>query len=128
MRDSQVLEIPSRERLVGNDLDLALTLLRDDHGIAQVSDPPIDLDLVVKELLESRDIEDLVRGRLRGVDDKLSVCERGGHSHNGAERKEGRGPLLGISLPCGSPWPCLLCRRHQRGARLSIATHLAYCL
>ena len=49
----------------------------------------------MEELLERRHIEDLVRGGLRGVDDKLSVCEWG-NSHTGL-KKEGRGPLWGIS-------------------------------
>ena len=100
-RNLQVLKIAARERLVSNDLDLALALLRDDHGIAQVSDPSIDLDLVVKKLLESRDVEDLVRGRLRGVDDKLSGCERGGHSHTGLKGKRVGGPSWGFPYLVG---------------------------
>jgi hypothetical protein len=56
---------------VCNDLDLALTLLGDLDDIAEVADTAIDLDLVLEELLEGGDIEDLVRRRLRGVDDEL---------------------------------------------------------
>ena len=53
-------------------LNLALSLLLDGHHIAQIPHPSIDLDFVVQELLEGTDVEDLVRGRLRGIDDELS--------------------------------------------------------
>lgn len=56
---------------MGNDLDLAITDLGDLDGLAQVADAALDLDLLVQELLESGDIEDLVAGGLRGVDDEL---------------------------------------------------------
>ena len=45
--------------------------LGDLDGLAQVADTALDLDLLVQELLESGDIEDLVAGGLRGVDDEL---------------------------------------------------------
>lgn len=67
----QVLEVAARELIVGNDLDLALALLGDLDGLAQVADAALNLDLLVQELLEGRDIEDLVAGGLRGVDDEL---------------------------------------------------------
>jgi len=67
----QVLEISPRELSVRNDFNLALSLLRDLYSIAKVSDAAINLYLVLEELLESRDIEDLVAGGLRSVDDKL---------------------------------------------------------
>jgi hypothetical protein len=67
----QVLEISPRELSVRNDLNLALSLLRDLYSIAKVSDAAINLYLVLEELLESGDIEDLVAGGLRSVDDKL---------------------------------------------------------
>lgn len=54
-----------------DDLDLPITLLRDLDGIAQVSDTAVNLDLVLEELLEGGDIEDLVAGGLRSVDDEL---------------------------------------------------------
>lgn len=56
---------------MGNDLDLAITDLGDLDGLAQVADAAVDLDLLVQELLEGGDIEDLVAGGLRGVDDEL---------------------------------------------------------
>lgn len=56
---------------MGNDLDLAITDLGDLDSLAQVADTALDLDLLVQELLESGDIEDLVAGGLRGVDDEL---------------------------------------------------------
>ena len=67
----QVLEISPRELSVRNDFDLALSLLRDLYSITKVSDAAINLYLVLEELLESGDIEDLVAGGLRSVDDKL---------------------------------------------------------
>lgn len=56
---------------MGNDLDLAVTLLLDDNIVAQVVGAALDLDAVLEELLESRDVEDLVVGGLRSVDDEL---------------------------------------------------------
>lgn len=56
---------------MSNDLDLALTSLGDDNVVAQVADAALDLDAVVEELLEGGDIEDLVRGGLRSIDDVL---------------------------------------------------------
>lgn len=56
---------------MGNDLDLALALLRDLDGLAEVADAALNLDLLVQELLEGGDIEDLVARGLRSVDDEL---------------------------------------------------------
>ncbi len=56
---------------MGDDLDLALALLGDLDGVAEVADAVVDLDLVVQELLEGGDVEDLVRRGLGGVDDEL---------------------------------------------------------
>lgn len=67
----QVLEVPAGQLVVGDDLDLAVTNLGDLDGLAQVADAALDLDLLVQELLEGGDIEDLVAGGLRGVDDEL---------------------------------------------------------
>lgn len=69
--DSQVLEVAPGELLVRNDLDLALALLADLDRLAEVIGAAVDLDPVVQELLKSRDVEDLVRCRLRRVDDEL---------------------------------------------------------
>lgn len=56
---------------MGNDLDLAITLLLDDNVVAQVVGAALDLDAVLEELLEGGDVEDLVVGGLRSVDDEL---------------------------------------------------------
>lgn len=56
---------------MGNDLDLAVTLLGDLDLVAEVANTALNLDLLVQELLEGGDIEDLVGGRLGGVDDEL---------------------------------------------------------
>lgn len=58
---------------MGNDLDLALTLLRDLDNVTEVADTAVNLDLVLKELLEGGDVEDLVAGWLRSVDDELCI-------------------------------------------------------
>jgi phosphosulfolactate phosphohydrolase-like enzyme len=56
---------------VRNDFDLALALLADLDDIAKVTGAALNLDAVVKELLESLDVEDLVVDGLRAVDDEL---------------------------------------------------------
>lgn len=84
--DVQVLEVAAGELVVGNDLDLAVTLLGDLDGVAEVADTALDLDALVQELLESRDIEDLVAGRLGGVDDELD-----GSSVSKGRGREGEG-------------------------------------
>ena len=52
-------------------LDLPIPRAIDLHDLAQIADPVVHLDLVVQELLKRGDVEDLVRGRLRRVDDEL---------------------------------------------------------
>lgn len=56
---------------MGDDLDLALTLLGDLDLVAEVADATLNLDLVLEELLEGSDVENLVGGGLRSVDDEL---------------------------------------------------------
>jgi hypothetical protein len=56
---------------VSNNLNLSIARLGDLNVVAEVSDAALDLDAVVQELLESGDVEDLVAGRLGGVDDVL---------------------------------------------------------
>jgi hypothetical protein len=58
-----------------DDLNLAIASLCDLDGVAQVTDAAIDLDPVVQELLEGRDVEDLIVDGLRGVDEKLFSLE-----------------------------------------------------
>lgn len=58
---------------MGNNLNLAITLLANLHRIAEISNAVIDLDLIVQEFLKGGDIEDLVRSRLGGVDDVLYI-------------------------------------------------------
>ena len=69
----QVLEVATRQLVVGNDLDLALTLLLNNDVVAQVVGAALDLDAVLEELLEGSDIEDLVAGRLRSINDVLDI-------------------------------------------------------
>lgn len=56
---------------MGDNLDLAISGGRDDDVVAQVVGAALNLDVVLEELLEGGDIEDLVAGRLRSVDDEL---------------------------------------------------------
>jgi hypothetical protein len=56
---------------VGNDLDLAISLLRDLDDLAEVAGAALNLDAVVEEFLEGLDVEDLVVHGLRAVDDEL---------------------------------------------------------
>lgn len=52
-------------------LDLPVPGAIDLDDLPQIADPVIHLDLVVQELLERGHVEDLVRGRLRRVDDEF---------------------------------------------------------
>lgn len=70
-RNIQVLQVAAREGDVSNNLDLAVTSLGDDDLVTEVADTALDLDAVVEELLESREVEDLVAHGLRSVDDIL---------------------------------------------------------
>jgi hypothetical protein len=56
---------------VGNNLDLAIAGLGDHDVLTEVTNTALDLDAVVEELLEGRDIEDLVASGLRSVDNEL---------------------------------------------------------
>lgn len=67
----QVLQVASGEFLVRDNLDLALALLADDDGLAQVSGAAVNLDAVMEELLEGGKIENLIIDRGRAVDDVL---------------------------------------------------------
>ncbi len=67
----QVLEISAGELGVRDDLDLSITNLGDLDDITEVSDTAVNLDLVLKELLECGNVEDLVAGGLRSIDNEL---------------------------------------------------------
>ena len=56
---------------MSDNLDLAITRLGDVDLVTEVTDTALDLDAVVEELLEGRDVEDLVARGLRSVDDEL---------------------------------------------------------
>lgn len=73
LEDAQVLEVTTREIVVGNDLNLALTLLLNNNVVAKVVGSALNLDAVLEELLEGGDVEDLVAGRLRSINDVLWV-------------------------------------------------------
>lgn len=60
-----------------HDADLSIALLAYLYGVAEVASAAVDLDAVVEELFERGDVEYLVVGGLRGVDDELRrVSER----------------------------------------------------
>jgi hypothetical protein len=79
---------------VRSDFNLAIASLLDDYGVAKISDTAIDLDFVLKELLESAHVEDLVAGRLRSIDDELQPCQ----TILGQYKRQG-------DIPSASPWP-----------------------
>lgn len=56
---------------MSNNLNLSIARLGDLNVVTEVTDAALDFDAVVQELLESGDVEDLVAGRLGGVDDEL---------------------------------------------------------
>jgi len=72
-----------------DDFDLAITRLGDLDIVTQVANTAVDLDAIMQELLERRDIKNLVVRWLGGVDDilpqdllgllcaSLFHCERG---------------------------------------------------
>lgn len=91
--DLQVLEVATRELVVGDNLNLAIAGLRDLDGLAEVAGAALDLDALVEELLESRDVEDLVAGGLRSVDDELLYAwlDGGSLGRHAVNRAWGRG-------------------------------------
>lgn len=97
--DIQVLEVAAGERNVSNDLDLAIAGLGDDDLVTEVADAALDLDAVVQELLESGDVEDLVAGRLGGVDGELCSRQAGAHTFGGLVWASGL-PFWSPSGPC----------------------------
>lgn len=58
---------------MSDNLDLAIARLGDLDVVTEVTDTAFDLDAVVKELLEGRDVEDLVASGLRSVDHELEI-------------------------------------------------------
>jgi len=69
---SQVLDVPSAELLVRNDLDTPVLEVRHVDGVAEVSGAAVDLDARLEEGREGGWVEDLVVGGLGGVDDVLT--------------------------------------------------------
>ncbi|EME89168.1 uncharacterized protein MYCFIDRAFT_185566 [Pseudocercospora fijiensis CIRAD86] len=67
----QVLEVATRELLVGNDLDASIAEVGDGDGVAKVAGAPVDLDALLKEGRECGWVEDAVLGGLSSVDDEL---------------------------------------------------------
>ena len=59
---------------MSDDLDLAIAGLGDLDDLSELAGAAVDLDLLVEELLEGRDVEDLIARGLGGVDDKLLCC------------------------------------------------------
>lgn len=54
-----------------NDLDLPISDLLDVDLVAQIAGATLDLDAIMQEFLEGRQVEDLVANRLRAVDGVL---------------------------------------------------------
>lgn len=86
-RDShvQVLQVSTAELRMRHHLDLALALLADLDGVAEVADAVVHFDLVVQKLLEGGDVEDLVGRGLGGVDDELFGRRRRSADHSRPE-------------------------------------------
>lgn len=76
----QIFQIAARKRLVGNDLNLPIALLRDDHRVTEVPCAAVDFDPVVQKLLKSPDVEDFVIRWLGGIDYELKRCVSGSSS------------------------------------------------
>ena len=99
--DIQVLEVTTREGNVRNHLDLAVTSLRDDDLVAEVANTALDLDAVVQELFERRDVEDLVASGLRSVDDELVLLALAFNGYNrvpGYGKKAKRGNTFWVTF------------------------------
>jgi len=98
---------------VRDNLDLAVTSLGDVDLVAEVTGSALDLDLVVKELLESRKVEDLVRDWLGAVDGVLA----------GGQHKVHLITAHKLHIPSWSPFPsgpCLVERRRSVKKNLSL--------
>jgi hypothetical protein len=66
----KVLEVALGEVLVGGDGDLIIAAV-DDHLVGETTSAALNLDAIVKELLEGSGIEDLVTSGAGAVNDKL---------------------------------------------------------
>ena len=67
----KVLEVTLGELLVGGDGDLGIITTDNGHLIGETTGAALDLDAIVKELLESSGIKDLVTGGTGAVDGEL---------------------------------------------------------
>ena len=56
-----------------HDLDLPIPNLTYRDRVTEIADTVVHLYLVMQEFLKGGDIEDLVRGGLRGIDDELHI-------------------------------------------------------
>lgn len=81
---------------MGNDLDLALTLLLDNDAVAEVVGSALDLDVIDEELLEGSDVEDLVASGLRSVDDEL---QKHSNVSKSLDQSHPLGAFIDFSLP-----------------------------
>jgi hypothetical protein len=89
----EVLEVTLGERNVGSDGDLGISTTGNLDGFTKVVGTALDLDAIVKVLLESSGIEDLVVGGTRAVNDELLVLLGGsrlGGGHHYRYRGEKR--------------------------------------
>ena len=56
-----------------NDFDSAIAEVRDVDVVAEVTREAVDLDALLQESRKGGRVENAVLGRLRGVDDELSI-------------------------------------------------------
>lgn len=77
----QVLQVALGERKLSSDLDLGLVARDNDLG-AKLASLAVNLDLVVKELLEVGRVKDLVLNRLPAVNGELGNRLLGGLLNN----------------------------------------------
>jgi hypothetical protein len=75
----QVLQVASTERNVRHNLNLSISNLRDRDRVAEIAHTVLNLDLVMEEFLERRQVEDLVADRLGAIDGVLNLARQSRH-------------------------------------------------
>lgn len=116
---AQVLEVATRQLVVGNNLNLALALLLDNDIVAEVVGAALDLDGVLEELFEGRNVKDLVAGRLLSVDNELLCAEPQMsvrhvlHPHHDQMNITGCDEVLLTFLVCFWALPDFFCKRES---------------